>query len=183
MNTKLLISEVQLKQYTPINDNTDMNFFRNQIWYTEQRFIEPLLGTDLYQEIVLQHSGSTLTSLNTTLYDNYIVPCLCNYVLSESIDIIHNRIDNIGVHNRSDINMNPADREDRESLKLQYRNQAAFFADKMTRFLFEYADDYPLFLNGNLTNDKTNPSFGGTRSSFYLGRNRKCSTHCTCGKC
>lgn len=183
MNHKILLSESQLKQYTSVNENLDMNFFRNQIWYCEWKFIDPLLGTDLYQEIVLQHSANTLTSLNQTLYENYIVPCLCNYVLSESIDIIHNRIDNVGMHNRSDTNMTPADREDRESSKIQYRNQAALFADKMTKYLFQNADSYPLFLNGNLTMEKSKPSGGGTRSSFYLGKNRNCNSSCTCGRC
>ncbi len=48
MNQKLLISEIQLKQGSSINDNVDAEFLRAQIWYSQERYIKPLLGQDLY---------------------------------------------------------------------------------------------------------------------------------------
>ncbi len=79
--------------------------------------------------------------------------------------------------------MSPVGHDDVEFLVSKYKNQASFFSEQMTKYLFEYAENYPLFLNGNLTNDKLKPNGGGYRSSFYLGKKRNCDNQCSCSRC
>lgn len=174
MNNKLLITETQIKQGSTLNDNIDSEFLKAQIYYTQERFVQPLLGTDLYQEIINQYSANTLTALNQILLDNYIRFMLINYTAGEVIPLIHYRIDNIGVHNRSDTNFNPVQHTEVEYLCIQYKNQGAFYAEQLNNYLHEHEEDYPLFLNGNNTLDKIRPINKTVRSAFYLGNGGKC---------
>lgn len=166
---QLLITESQLKDNTTINSNLDNEFLSSQIYYCQERYIKPLLGDDLYHEVLNQLSTSALTSLNSTLLSGHVQNILINYSASEVLPLIHYKIDNIGIHNRMDSNFIPVKHEEIELLALQFKNQATFFAEQMTLYLFKNQTDYPLYLNGNTTIDKMKPSLGSPRSAFYLG--------------
>jgi hypothetical protein len=175
MNNTLLISEVQLKKGTTINNNIDAEFIRAQIFYCQERFIKPVLGEDLYDEIVNQVSGSSLSSANQIIYNKYLVNALVNYTAGEVLPLIHYRIDNIGVHNRSDSNFQPVDHKEVEYLALQYKNQGAFFCEQLTKYLWDNQTTYPLYMQGNDEAYKMKPSHNATRSSFYLGNRNNCN--------
>lgn len=173
MTNQLLITEQMLKDNTTINSNLDNEFLSSQIYYVQERFIRPLLGDDLYNQVLNQLSTSALTAANSLLLSGHVQNILVNYSAAEVLPLIHYKIDNIGIHNRSDSNFTPVKHEDIELLALQYKSQASFFAERMTLFLFANQTDYPLFLNGNTTIDKMKPSIGSPKSAFYLGNKNK----------
>jgi len=173
MSRILFITEDQLKLNTTINSNLDNEFLTSQIFYTQERYIRPLLGDDLYNEVKDQITNNTLTSANSILLSGHVQNILINYSAAEVLPLIHYRIDNIGIYTRSDQNFTPVKHEDVENLALQYKNQASFFAEQLTNYLYQNQNLYPLFLQGNTTIDKIRPNFGGYRSSFYLGQASK----------
>jgi len=62
------------------NSNTDPYLFRDaDIEYSQVRHLKPILGEDLYDEIVSQNDSSSLTALNTTLMDDYLINMLAHW--------------------------------------------------------------------------------------------------------
>ena len=49
-------------------------------------YILPILGTQLYNQIISQVGSNTVSAANVTLLDNYVVPCLMYYVKCELIN-------------------------------------------------------------------------------------------------
>ena len=56
----MFISIGYLKETTPLNDNVDDSKIRTIILATQRMFIEPILGTDLYNKISAEIIAGTL---------------------------------------------------------------------------------------------------------------------------
>ena len=72
----LFISESYLKDSTLLHENIDFKYLRPIIIMCQDIYVQPKLGSTLYDEIKTQIIGSSLTVANQTLLDDYIQPCL-----------------------------------------------------------------------------------------------------------
>ena len=61
MSYVLFISENKLKQSTAINMNVDVEFLLPYVRQSQKLYIEPLLGTKLYQKLETEISAGNLT--------------------------------------------------------------------------------------------------------------------------
>ena len=76
-----LISAQQVIDISFTNKNTNALLIKDtMIDATQEKYLRPVLNK-LYDILIV--SPSTLTGVNKTLYDNYIVPCLAFYVKYE----------------------------------------------------------------------------------------------------
>ena len=89
-----LISHAYLKDKSIIDDNVDMKKLNPTIEDVQLLKIKPLLGSDLYDLIVTEASGGTLTIDNKLLLDEYILRIMTNYIVSWSTDILKYRFMN-----------------------------------------------------------------------------------------
>jgi hypothetical protein len=88
--SNLIISENYLKEYTTINNNVDVKIVTPVIQEAQVFYILPILGTQLYNQIISQVGSNTVSAANVTLLDNYVVPCLMYYVKCELIPEMKN---------------------------------------------------------------------------------------------
>jgi hypothetical protein len=59
------------------NTNTDTNLIKTtQIEQTQLNHIKPILTEDLYDLIVTENNASSLSAVNQTIFDTYIVPAM-----------------------------------------------------------------------------------------------------------
>lgn len=79
----LLISPQTLVNEYPVDENLEQTYYLSAIKKAQDFIIKPLLGEDLYNEIITQVSGSTVSAQNETLIDDYIQPIIAYYVLGE----------------------------------------------------------------------------------------------------
>jgi hypothetical protein len=54
MYNVLLVSELQLKQYTNINKNVDINLLRSELEQTQRIDLQTILGTKFYKQLLAQ---------------------------------------------------------------------------------------------------------------------------------
>ena len=153
----ILISETYLKDRSIIDNNVDYRKVMPIIEAIQDLKLEPLLGTDLYDEIITQTTPpTTLSGDNQTLIDNYILKFMLFYVLAEAPAALHYRYMNKGIQIKSSENSTPADRTDLKELYDAYKNKAEEYGDRMIRYILANPTLYPKYFSNN-TIDKEQP--------------------------
>ncbi len=157
----MLITATEVIDRAFTNSNTDTALLPDiKIEIAQEEYIRPVLAGDLdadeslYQEIVDQEAGGTLTAANTTLL-GYIKDCLAFYVLYVVYEDIIVNSTSLGAQvNFSDFSQ-PASDSQRSDAKTSILRNANTMRDKMIRFIEDDANinDYPLYKRGhNITN-------------------------------
>lgn len=130
------------------NNTVDPNVIKdNFIEIAQEEHIFPVLGEDLYDEIVDQNNTASLTAENTTLLDTYIKPALAFYVKYEILDDMSVNTTDKGLQIPESDFSRAANSEERADMKNKAKKHGDTLADKMTRFLKD-STDYPLYSNG-----------------------------------
>ena len=151
----LFLSEQTLKDRSVLQDNVDMKVVKPTITDVQKYYILPIMGTQLYNEVINQIRTSTLTVLNTTLLNDYITDVMVWYCRMELPMAMNYKYFNkaVGVQNAD--NMQPASMQDIERLMDDARNKAQVYAQRMTNYLLANSVQYPLYLNQVNTNVDT----------------------------
>lgn len=153
----LLISQSYLQNRSIIDSNVDYQKLSPIIEMVQDIYLEPLLGSDLYDEIITQTTPpTTLTSANQTLVNEHILKVMLFYVLAEAPAALHYRYMNKGVQIKSSDNSTPADRTDLKELYDSYKNKAETYGDRMRRYIISNPTLYPKYFSNN-TIDKELP--------------------------
>ena len=159
----LLISENYLKEYTNINKNVDMTILTPILQEVQDFYIIPLLGTNLYNEVLIQVTTSTVTALNQTLLD-LVVPCMLHYAKMEAMPDMKYRLMNKGVMIKNSENSSAADLSEIQFLMDRSKNKAEIYAQRVTNYLNRYVSSYPLYIS-NVERDEIMPN----RNNFTSG--------------
>lgn len=162
MADALFISEQYLKDRSIISDNADMKTITPTIIYCQDLYIQNILGTDLYEDIKTEIIAGSVSSLNSTLLDNYILKPLMFYILCECTPALQFRYMNKGVMTKNSDNSNPVDLSTVQYLMSKWRNAAENYADILAKYLCENSNDYPLY-NANTETYKIK----GRKNPFY----------------
>ena len=159
----LLISENYLKEYTNINKNVDMTILTPILQEVQDFYIIPLLGTNLYNEILSQVTTTTVTALNQTLLD-LVIPCMLHYAKMEAMPDMKYRLMNKGVMIKNSENSSAADLSEIQFLMDRSKNKAEIYAQRVTNYLNRYVSSYPLYIS-NVERDEIMPN----RNNFTSG--------------
>ena len=151
----LFLSEQTLKDRSVLQDNVDMKVAKPTITDVQKYYVLPIMGTQLYNEVINQIRTSTLSVLNTTLLNDYITDVMVWYCRMELPMAMNYKYFNkaVGVQNAD--NMQPASMQDIERLMDDARNKAQVYAQRMTNYLLANSVSYPLYLNQVNTNVDT----------------------------
>lgn len=163
----IMMGETYLKQASIINDNADMKVITPTIEDVQRLYIEDLLGTQLYNSILSQIAANTVTSLNQTLLDNYILPCMKFYVLCECTPAFKWRYMNKGVMVKNSENSSPADTQEVLYLMDKWKNNAEKLAQKCTAYLVSKSATYPLYV-ANTETYESQPNIQNYTGGLYL---------------
>jgi hypothetical protein len=128
--------------------NTDPNFIKTtSIEQTQLKHIKPVLTEDLYDLIVTENNASSLSAVNQTIFDNYIVPAMYWFVKHDVILDIAIKSNSKGV-NRSFGNFS----EQGTNTDVSHTMEVAL--ERMTEYIQDNETDYPTYNRGeNVLND------------------------------
>jgi len=169
----LIIGENYLKSVSIIEDNADMKAITPTIQYVQQVYIKSLLGTRLYDQILSQISTNTVSALNTTLLDNYVIPCMLYYILSECTPVFKYRYANKGIMIKNSDNSQPADLQEIQFLMDKWKNNAEALAEICTKYLVSESTDYPLY-DANTEIYEVQPNKQNFTHGLFLGDDDDC---------
>jgi hypothetical protein len=141
MAIKLLVSAGEVKQLSRISASLDDALIRPVIQVAQFTHILPLLGGGLYDKLIADHP--TWTGAYEALMDNYVQPCLIQWVLVEGLEDWHYRIEGGAVGTRQSDNMNPASEPEISRLQDSARRRAEKYAVQCIDYLCRNASSFP----------------------------------------
>ena len=164
----LITSENYLKEYTNINKNVDMTIITPAIYEAQLSYILPILGTKLYDEVLSQIGSNTVTVLNQTLLNNYVLPCLMHWAKYEALPDMKYRLMNKGVQFKNSDNSASADLEEVQFLMDREKRKAEMYAERTTRYLKHNVNSYPLY-TANVNYDEIKPNKNNVTGGIWVG--------------
>jgi hypothetical protein len=173
--TVLFIGEAALKQESVISENVDPKLLIPTIKEVQNIYILPLLGTALYNELVTQVSGNSVTPDNTTLLQSYVQPTMIKYCVYESMLDLSFKFQNKNVATKSSEFSQQASLNDIRYLMDKAINRAQYYAERVTLFLMANNMKYPSYLNqGNADISTIYPTAKNYSNGMYLGGDIDC---------
>lgn len=167
--TYLVLPSV-VKERMSLHDNVDDKLVYPEILAVQDLYIMPLLGSTLFNKILSDIDAGTLTGNYKDLMDNYIVQCICNYVMSELPEGLNYQYWNKGVSQKTVDNATQPSMSEMYQIVAKYKSRAEFYARKARLYLVQNSPamfpEYRTFVAGV---DVVYPDAESYSSPIYLG--------------
>ena len=173
---KLLILPEVVKQRTTLHTNIDNKLIYPEIKAVQDTHIQPLLGSVLFNKILKDISDGTLACNYLALMDNFIIDCICNYVMSELPEAINYQYWNKGVATKTTDNSQAPTMSDMYAIVSKYKTRAEHYSQACRLYLVQnQAAMFPEYYAAGGV-DRVYPDRATYTSPIYLGgRNRGCT--------
>ena len=135
-NTKIVTIADVVTECIP-DASFDTEIFTNYILPAQRQYLRELLGEDYYNIILTSVATTTWVTEDETLYDNFIKPMMCWYILYDSMPQVRNHITSQGIMVNDTEFSQQSTREDYGAL----RNSILATADRWKKDLKQYVDD------------------------------------------
>ncbi len=152
----LLISETKLKAYTTLNQNIDMALLTSCIFIAQEIHLQALIGTkgyNYYQNLVRdnQLSGTTISTADRTMLDDYFAPYLVHAAAYESMPEIFARKMNKAITIGNTEQGTSIDIKGMQYLRDIEQSRYNFYAQRMMDYLLGNPSEYPWYYTyGNI---------------------------------
>jgi len=128
-----------------IHGNVNTEVIRSSIIRCQDRFIEPLLGSPLYEDLQSKVKAGTLNANETLLMDKYIRPLLTAHVEIRVARRITTQIRNAAASKATDPNFTTGTNDDLTNLRDDIHKDIEFYTRKLVGYLCENEEDFPLY--------------------------------------
>jgi hypothetical protein len=165
----LLISEQKLKDSTAINLNVDVNILLPYVLQAQTLYIEPKLGTQLYEHIkgLIQAGtiGDAGNAAYKTLLDDYISFVLVNYSFYHAIPYLRFKVENGNIYSKTSETGTALSTEESQSLREEISNTAQYYTERLIEYIRNNTSDYPEYSTNSGAD--VNPD----KNAYYNGMN------------
>lgn len=172
MANVIFITEKEIKESTVIDQDVDIKYIRSLIIQQQEIKIQSIVGTSLYSELVTEIAADSVSALNTTLLNDYLIPALKWYVIAEAPLTLNFKLTNKNVSSSSGDQSSAVSLDDALRLMNHYMNKAEWYAERATKYLCENENSYPLYANPASGEDIIKPNKTNYTSGIWLGDGR-----------
>jgi hypothetical protein len=169
MSYVLLISEQKLKDSTAINLNVDVNILLPYVLQAQTLYIEPKLGTQLYEHIKgLIQAGTIGDAGNVaykTLLDDYISFVLVNYSFYHAIPYLRFKVENGNIYSKTSETGTALSTEESQSLREEISNTAQYYTERLIEYIRNNIGDFAEYSTNSGAD--VNPD----KNAYYNGMN------------
>jgi hypothetical protein len=152
MATTLIIRPSEVTEMTPLGGNIDIDKILPIIYDVQITVIEPLLGTNLFNKIILDIENENLQGDYLILYNDYLKPILRHQIFAEYVEIASYSIDNGGIFKHQPTDSQIVDKSEVQYLAQTQRTKAQMYIDRAQRYLCN--TNIPEFRDWNILNNK-----------------------------
>ena len=181
MSYVLLISEQKLKDSTAINLNVDVNILLPYVLQAQTLYIEPKLGTQLYEHIKGLIQAGTIGNVGNaaykTLLDDYISFVLVNYSFYHAIPYLRFKIENGNIYSKTSETGTALTTEESQSLREEISNTAQYYTERLIEYIRNNTSDYPEYSTNSGAD--VNPDKNAYYNSMNLERPNQQGTKLT----
>ena len=169
MSYVLLISEQKLKDSTAINLNVDVNILLPYVLQAQTLYIEPKLGTQLYEHIKGLIQAGTIGNVGNaaykTLLDDYISFVLVNYSFYHAIPYLRFKIENGNIYSKTSETGTALTTEESQSLREEISNTAQYYTERLIEYIRNNTSFFPEYSTNSGAD--VNPD----KNAYYNGMN------------
>jgi hypothetical protein len=171
----LFVSTSKLKRDTALGGSVDDNIIRPYIKVAQDKFILPILGTELYQKLATDVQNATPLTGRYLDVMNLIQPALTFHAFAEVAYVMRLRFANNSVTQVQDDTGSSASTQDIKLVVDNARNIAEFYTKRLSDYLCAFGTEIPEYLSNQWPDVYPNhrPYFSGLnigRSPLYERR-------------
>jgi hypothetical protein len=159
----LFCNEDKLKSSTAINYNVDTAFLLPFLKIAQDKHLQIILGSKLYDKISSDINTDALTGVYKTLVDDYIQDSIIHYALVEALPYISFQIKNGSITQKNSENGTAATKSDVTWLIQKERDSAEFYAQRIVDYLCENSSSYPEY------STNTGADISPTSNAYFTG--------------
>lgn len=162
----LFVNEDKLKSSTAINYNVDTAFLLPFLKIAQDKHLQIILGTKLYDKLQNDIAGvedATLTGAYKTLVDDYIQDAIIHYALVEALPFISFQIKNGSITQKNSENGTAATRQDVDYLVQKERDSAEFYGQRIVEYLCNDSSLFPEY------SQNTGADLNPISNAYYTG--------------
>lgn len=142
----LFITPQEMTQTTILGGNVDVDKYQMCILETQVRIIEPLLGSELYNKIISDIEGETLTGLYLELFNDYVKPITKYESCASYIAISPYVLGNGGLFKNNPENIQIVDKKEVDSLSERYSAIAQTYVERFNKWMELYKlEEYKIY--------------------------------------
>lgn len=164
----LFISEKYIKENSSIDENVDYKKISATVWQCQIQYIQNILGTKLYDDLLAKILASSIAGNDKILIDNYIRDTLLYWVMYEVQIPLLFEFRNKNVSKKSSDNAQPISTKELARIENRFKDKAEFFSKRLSDYLCANSALYPLFSTEDST-DEVHPQKQQATVSVYLG--------------
>jgi hypothetical protein len=165
----LFISELKLKDSTAINLNVDPEILLPYVLQAQRIYIEPKLGTTLYEKLESLITAGTIGNVGNepykTLVDEYIGDCLPSWAFHMCIPYLRFKTENGNIYSKTSETGTALSTEEAQHLREEVRNNAEYFTERMIKFITNNLTDFPEY------STNSGADISPDRNAFYNNMN------------
>lgn len=133
--TTLLLKADDLTKNTILGGSIDPQKYVHVIKECQIFVIEPILGTKLYDKVLLDYEQDSLTGDYLTLLNDYIKPILIYSVAAEFVLVHSYNVANGGIYKSQPDNATPVSKLEVDFLVQQQQNKVDAYIQRLDKFL------------------------------------------------
>ena len=160
----LLISSDSLKRTTTISASVDDNLIHPVILLAQDRYILPVLGTDLFEKLKTEVEG-TPSGVYLTLLKDYVQKCLCQFTLATLYPVLRLRAVNHSVVQMNNEQGTSVSFDDIEPLISSALDMGEFYRSRLIDYLTDNSSSFPEY------SSNTGADMSPTTRNYYSGIN------------
>jgi len=165
----LFISELKLKDSTAINLNVDPEILLPYVLQAQRIYIEPKIGTDLYEKLESLITAGTIGNVGNeaykTLVDEYIGDCLPSWAFHMCIPYLRFKTENGNIYSKTSETGTALSTEEAQHLREEVRNNAEYFTERMIKYITNNTTLFPEY------NTNSGADISPDRNAYYNGMN------------
>jgi len=161
----LFISTDRLKKDTALGGSVDDNILLPYILMAQDRYILPVLGTDLNDKLISDIQGSSLAGAYLTLLQTYIQPSLVNYAFATVLPFLRLRMVNNSIVTMSSEQGSSVSHSDLKPLINASIDQAEFYRERLIDYIRNNTSSFPEYQTN------TGADITPTTQNYYAGLN------------
>jgi len=165
----LFISESKLKDSTAINLNVDPQILLPYVLQAQRIYIEPKLGTTLYEKLESLITAGTIGNVGNeaykTLVDEYIGDCLPSWAFHMCIPYLRFKTENGNIYSKTSETGTALTTEEAQHLREEVRNNAEYFTERMIKYITNNTSSFPEY------STNSGADISPDRNAYYNGMN------------
>jgi len=161
----LFVSTDRIKKDTALGGSVDNNLLLPYILMAQDRYILPVLGTDLNNALITKIQGSSLAGDYLTLLQTYIQPALVQFAFATVLPFLRLRMVNNSIVTMSSEQGSSVSHSDLKPLINASIDQAEFYRERLIEFIRNNTSNFPEY------SSNTGADLNPTSQNYYAGLN------------